>query len=218
MLSPLSTWDRDATLRTFLDGTGAGVVDGVQVQKHAADLERYRAVVEHSGPGVIIETGTRAGGSALYFHRKLGLDVITIDVAANWVAVGGAPPYAGAGIDWVTGGSTEPDIVERVRRKVEGRRVMVSLDSDHLSPHVQAEIAVWGPLVTPGCYLVVEDACHEHWTYEQAPWVGFNYPEHGGPLHAMRHAPLLAELFDRDEEIEGMFPISHSPCGWWRRR
>ena len=34
---------------------------------------------------------------------------------------------------------------------------MVILDSDHSQTHVRAELEAYAPLVTPGCYLIVED-------------------------------------------------------------
>lgn len=38
-----------------------------------------------------------------------------------------------------------------------GERVMVILDSDHSLTHVAGELEAFAPLVTPGCYLIVED-------------------------------------------------------------
>jgi cephalosporin hydroxylase len=55
------------------------------------------------------------------------------------------------------GSSTDPDTVAWVYERVRGRRAMVILDSDHRQAHVAAEIAAYASLVTPGCYLIVED-------------------------------------------------------------
>ncbi len=35
---------------------------------------------------------------------------------------------------------------------------MVVLDSDHSQAHVEAELDAYAPLVSPGCYLIVEDS------------------------------------------------------------
>jgi cephalosporin hydroxylase len=47
--------------------------------------------------------------------------------------------------------------VEQVRADADGRTVMVILDSDHSAEHVGNEIRAYGPMVSVGSYLVVED-------------------------------------------------------------
>jgi cephalosporin hydroxylase len=99
---------------------------------------------------------------------------------------------------------------------------MVSLDADHHSHHVQAEIYFWSHFVSPGCYLVVEDACFDAFAAAgHADWArvgGSQIPEVGGPLDAMVKRGLFADSrFWRDTELEGRTSISHSPCGWWRK-
>ena len=54
--------------------------------------------------------------------------------------------------------STDPEVVAEIRQRVDKRRTMVILDSDHSQRHVEAELEVYAPLVTQGCYLVVEDS------------------------------------------------------------
>lgn len=218
---PLPSWDSEATWATFKDGLFHGVFGGVEIQKSADDLDRYRELVEISQPDIVVETGTRAGGSALWFHRELSLQVVTIDTTPQFVKRGG-PPHTGPGIEWVRGSSISQSVMARVLPLLRGKRVMVSLDSDHHSAHVQAEIAIWGPLVSPGCYLVVEDACFDMWEPDRARVGGAKIPEQGGALDAIRRQlgpPLgqTAPFFWRDMLLEALTPISHSPCGWWRR-
>jgi cephalosporin hydroxylase len=216
-LLPLPSWSSKDTWATFENGNFHGVFRGVEVQKSDDDLERYREAIVSSQPDFIVETGTRAGGSAMWFWLEMGVRVITIDISPQWMTRG-RPPYRGNEIEWVVGSSISDSAIEHARAATQGARVMVSLDSDHHSAHVQAEIAMLGTLVTPGCHLVVEDACFDMWDPDRARIGGGKIPEHGGPLHAINMQRRLLEStgFQRDTAIEGLTPISHSPVGWWR--
>lgn len=222
MIKPLSSWDSEATWATFETGDfRSWTRDNVEVQKHWSDLERYAQIVEMSQPDLIIETGTRSGGSACWFHQELDLQVISIDIAPQFNPTVD-PPIRSPHIKWIRGSSISDRVIREVYELAKGKRVMVSLDSDHVSPHVQAEIAVLGLLVSPGCYLVVEDGCFDMWPAQKAARGGTGIPTHGGPLHAIRTQlddPLgqSSGMFWRDEATEGISSISHSPCGWWRR-
>lgn len=212
-LAPLPSWDSAATLATFQEPelTYRGRV----LQKSADDLRRYRELIDWSRPDLVIETGTRDGGSALWFQRQ-GLEVISIDPAPRW---GGweATPKPQPGLAWIQGSSISDWVVAEVHKLIGGKRVMVSLDADHHSLHVQAEIATYASLVSPGCFLVVEDACFDMWDGDDARRGGRSIPEFGGPLDAIRKMDPRRIGFERATDIEEMSPVSHSPVGWWVR-
>lgn len=227
---PLPSWDGQGTRDTFLDGTyrtqlpvdalnrrrGGQFEFGIEIQKHRADLLRYEEAVRSTAPEVIVETGTREGGSARWFHEHLGLRVMSVDIQRphlRWV-----PPSV-PGVVYVRGSSVDPNVVDMAALWSAGRRTMVTLDSDHHAPHVVEEIRFWAPLVSPGCHLVIEDGCFDVWEPQWATIGGSDIPRVGGPLAAInKMLGVLLDLgFVRDEHIEGRYPISHSPCGWWRR-
>ena len=204
------------SLRTLRDGRYERKTDGVTTWKLEADLDRYREVIEQTRPDVLIETGTRYGGSALWF-ALLGLDVITIDIddatPTGYEALSSSVHRV---VD--INGSTHPGVVEAVAGMVEGLRVMVSLDSDHHMPHVVAEIEAYAPLVSPGCYLVVEDGIFDlAENRRDAANGGINIPTIGGPFRAIEATLAEWSGWERDRVIEAMSPLSHHPAGWWRK-
>jgi cephalosporin hydroxylase len=71
VLNPLPSWSSEETWQMFRNGLYHGVFRGAEIQKSADDLHRYQELVEISQPDIVIETGTRAGGSALYFRHEL---------------------------------------------------------------------------------------------------------------------------------------------------
>jgi cephalosporin hydroxylase len=85
---------------------------------------------------------------------------------------------------------------------------MVVLDSDHSHAHVAAEIAAYSSLVTPGCYLVVEDT-----NVNGNPVL----PEWGpGPMEAVDEFLDDTQLFARDPARE-KFMMTFNPGGYLRR-
>lgn len=213
MIEPLPSWNGERTWATFVDQTFHQYIRGNELQKSQDDLNRYEQLIDETRPEVVIETGTRHGGSALWFADH-GLEVITIDVNP----VGG---WIDDRITYIQGSSVDLPITahDKIDTITRGKRVMVSLDSDHHADHVVKEIHWWAPYVAPGCYLVIEDACFDTWKGQRANLGGSEISERGGPLKAIQqcHDCLLQLGFNRDIVIEGLSPISHSPCGWWRR-
>lgn len=134
---------------------------GVRILKFPSDLWNYQEIFTEYRIDWVIETGTRHGGSALYFADLLQLNgasgrVVSIDTdpAANMV---GQHPR----IDFLLGDSASSDAVAMVRSHVPATRgpLFLILDADHRKPHVLRELAAWTPLLRRGDYLVVEDTC-----------------------------------------------------------
>ncbi len=86
---------------------------------------------------------------------------------------------------------------------------MVILDSDHSRDHVLRELELYSPLVTPGCYLVVED------TNVNGHPVS---PEFGpGPMEAVEAFLETTNDFEVDRSREKLL-LTFNPSGYLRRR
>lgn len=207
--------DVETSLGTFDRGAYEQLLDGLTVWKLAEDLDRYTEVIAATRPDVVVETGTKFGGSARWFERQ-GVDVVTVDVDGESSR---RARQVCERTTWVVGSSIDPAVVARVAALVAGRRVMVSLDSEHAAPHVAAEIPAYGPLVTAGCYLVVEDGIFDLTDDPQMKRRGgVRIPTEGGPLAAIGQSLAGDPGWVRDEDVERMHRVSHHPAGWWVRR
>jgi cephalosporin hydroxylase len=175
------------------------------------DLWIYQEILhdERTRPDLIVETGTMWGGSALFLASVLDLigsgRVVTIDVTPH----DRLPEHPR--ITYLTGSSIDSTIVDAVAARVErDDRVMVILDSRHTREHVLAEMRAYGPLVTEGKYMVVEDTSLNSWE-------SYRFPGPlDGPLEAVRE--FLAEdatfVIDRSRE---KFFVTSNPHGYLRK-
>jgi cephalosporin hydroxylase len=132
---------------------------GVPLVKTATDILAFQQIIAATKPELIVETGVYVGGSALLFasiQELMGIDggvvAVDVDLGAVHERVREHPR-----IELIEGSSLDDEIVGRIRKRAEGKRVMVDLDADHRAHHVLAELRAYAELVTPGCYLVVED-------------------------------------------------------------
>ena len=169
----------------------------VKVQE---DLDRYERILAATKPEVIVETGTWTGRSAMWFAEH-DVDVITVDTEDNVT-------YHHPRVTHLVGSSVDPDMVRKVTQLVDGRRCMVVLDSDHSAPHVAAELLAYAPLVSEGCYLVVEDGI--------CRWVEGTPVTEFGPLDAVEQF-LPRPGWEHDDDLLNLHPVSHHPGGWLRR-
>lgn len=181
-------------------------VDGMV--KTASDLERYRHVLQEVKPAVVVECGTFNGRSACWFADEARCRVITIDTHPQVDPDVAVHPS----VLWLTGNSTDPLVVERVRQLVgDVGPVMVVLDSDHSGAHVMLEMVAYGPMVTKGSYMVVEDGI-VRWLPEQLEVYG------SSPLDGIE---LFLDEFgadwDVDDELEDLLSTTQHPGGWLRR-
>jgi cephalosporin hydroxylase len=175
--------------------------------KHADDLARYERVITATRPDVVVECGTRDGWSAAWFVGQ-GCQVVTVDVQPA-----GPDRPRHDRLTYVGGNSVAGKTFEAVKGLVDGRRCMVSLDSDHSEAHVRAEIELYRDLVSPGCYLVVEDGIID-WLPSPKPHGCDVYT--GSVLTAIEGTLAGDPRFVRDVEVEALSPVTMSPAGWWQ--
>jgi len=194
---------------------------GMPVIQTPTDIVVLQEIVWRTRPQLVVETGVARGGSVVLFASLLELvgegEVVGVDVdirAHNRAAIDAHPMRHR--ITLVEGSSTDGDVVEEVRRRCGTvDRVMVVLDSDHTSAHVEAELAAYADLVTPGQYLVVADTVVEHLPVQS------HRPRAWGP--GDNPATALAAFLGRDDrfvvdaEIDAKLLLSSSPRGYLRR-
>jgi cephalosporin hydroxylase len=179
---------------------------GATTWKSPNDLWLYQEIIHAVRPGLIIETGTAFGGSATYMGWLLDTEdrgqVVSVDIAPR-----GTPPHPR--VTYITGSSTDPQIVARVRGMIPaGEPVMVILDSDHSEDHVYDELCAYADLVTPGSYLIVEDT-----NVNGHP----AHPSHGpGPMEAARRFVAERGDFVVDERMHRLM-LTLNPQGYLLR-
>lgn len=180
---------------------------GQRMYKTPHDLFVFQEVIWETRPTIIIETGTWRGGSALFMATVLdaigGGRVISIDTNALE-----KPEHPR--ISYIEGSSLDPQVHDVLRMACEGdSRVMVVLDSLHTYGHVLEELKALAPLVTRGCYLVVEDTALNGHPIE---------PDFGpGPMEA-----VLEFLSTHDgefvvDESRNKYLWTYHPGGFMRR-
>jgi cephalosporin hydroxylase len=181
---------------------------GTRTQKCPLDLWVYQEILRETRPDLIVETGTAHGGSALYLASVCELlgrgEVVTVDISP----IEGRPEHDR--ITYLTGSSTAAGVVAEVERHVAMQeRVLVILDSDHSCNHVLDELRTYGPWVSPGSYLIVEDT-----NVNGHPVL----PEHGpGPMEALEEFLAETEDFEIDRAREKFF-FTFNPRGYLRKR
>lgn len=127
------------------------------------DMIRLQEVIYRVKPDVIVEIGIAHGGSLIFsasLCKAMGIGrVVGVDIEIrphNRMAIEAHDLYSY--ITMFEGDSVSEEIVGCVRGQIRpGERVIAFLDGCHTKAHVLAELEAYGPLVSPGSYIVAMD-------------------------------------------------------------
>lgn len=198
---------------------------GLPIIQMPADIMATQEVIWANRPDVIIETGVARGGSLIFMASLLKVlgkgTVIGVDIdirAHNRESIE-AHPLAPL-ITMIEGSSIAPETLAQVRAAIPpGASVMVVLDSDHSRDHVLAELRAYGPLVTPGQYMVVADTLLGQGDASQTPTKRSKIWYPGDEPYAALNAYLAeTDRFEVDPVLNGKLVLSSSPGGYVRCR
>jgi cephalosporin hydroxylase len=186
---------------------------GVETQQNPNDVWITQEIIYDVKPDIIVEAGTRAGGSAAVWAMVLQQvnpngRVITIDIKDYVPDEARNLPIIKEKVDFVLGSSTDPKIIEEIRRRTDGKKVLVILDSDHSKEHVLNEMNAYGPMVTKGSYMIVQDT-----NINGHPVLPAFGP---GPWEALNEYLPKNEQFQPDRSRERLMFTMH-PRGYLRR-
>jgi cephalosporin hydroxylase len=171
-------------LMKIQQGTMSYRYRGVPMLKNPFDLALYTMLLEQAQPQTLIEIGTHAGGSALWFaDQRPGMQVCSIDLE---------PPegVSHPEVRFCRGDAERleavlpPEVMESLARPL-----LVIEDSSHLAGTTTAVLEFFDRWLRPGEYIVIEDGILT------AMRAGEAYG--GGPLHAIHE--FLARAGDRYE-------------------
>tara|TARA_R110000823_G_scaffold295738_5_gene415673 strand:+ start:58147 stop:58791 length:645 start_codon:yes stop_codon:yes gene_type:complete len=184
---------------------------GVTTNKSVSDLWNYQEILTQLCPALVVEFGTRFGGSALYFSvigRAVNpqLRVLTVDVSHAEVAPLVREDNA---IQLLENSSADAAVADTIKemREVHPGSVFFILDSDHSKAHVLAELALVRTVIASGDYVVVEDG-----NINGNPVL----PGWGeGPLEALEeYFRLHPDDYTRDTGRERKFGFTFAPSGF----
>ena len=178
----------------------------VPVFKNPLDLWVMQEIVCDTKPDIIIESGTAFGGSGLFLATICDLigngHILSIDVASKNI---NRPKHRR--LHYLEGDILGAKAaVEDFIKSFEGKKVMFIFDDDHSAGHVYKEMELYAPLVSPHCYMIVEDGNVNGHPVRQ---------DYGpGPLEAIEHFLPKHPEFLLDDSRDSKYLFSFNPKGY----
>lgn len=135
---------------------------GVPCRKSVSDMWNYQEIISDLKPSLVVEFGTKFGGSALFFSTALKAvnplsKVVSVDVTHKQVP---KVVKKNQHIELLTCSSLDRGVIRRIQelKKQFKGKIFAILDSDHHKGHVLAEMESLRKVMKKGDYLVVEDS------------------------------------------------------------
>lgn len=182
---------------------------GTRIWKNPLDAWIYQEILFEVKPDVVVEIGSRYGGSTLFFANMLDFmgkgQVISIDPHRDDFKL------VHDRVIVLTGRSDDPQILAEVAERCSGKTVFVIQDGDHSCQQVFADLNNYSPWVSVGSYFVVEDGIVD--VFHDGDGLGSNKE---GPLAATEKFLSGNKHFIIDQERE-RYILTYNPNGFLRR-
>ena len=182
---------------------------GVKTLKNPMDAWCYQEIVHEVRPDVIVEIGTRFGGSALCLAHLSDIAgkgrVISVDLNHSDVA-DAVRRHPRIELIEADAKAAFDEVSEKIHCD---ETVMVIEDSSHTYENTLDVLRTYSPIVSPGSYFIVEDTIVNH---------GLDF-EHlsPGPFEAVESFLAENREFEADLSRES-FLITWNPKGYLRRK
>lgn len=191
------------------------------------DIIRIQEVIYAVKPDVIIETGVAHGGTMIFYAslckamgkgRVIGIDIEIREHNRKAIEEHDLASY----ITLFEGSSTAPELVNEVKKNIEGEKtVLVILDSDHSKKHVADELEAYCDMVSSGSYIVATDGLMKD-VHDvprgTASWIDDNPTDAAIEFAARRSDFVLEQPPWPFNESELEHNITHWPSAWLRKR
>lgn len=186
---------------------------GLQALQNPMDVWITQEIIAEIKPDYFVECGAWEGGSAAIWAMVLNQvnsrgKVISIDIEDR-MAQARKLPIVKSHVEFMIGYSTEAKVVDTIAKRVQGKKVVVLLDSDHSKGNVSKELKAYAPLVSVGSYIIVQDS-----NVNGHP-VMPNFGE-GGPWEAVADFLATNKNFEIDKSRERLL-FTFAPNGYLRR-
>jgi cephalosporin hydroxylase len=194
---------------------------GIPTVQNPNDVWITQEILVDVRPDFVVEAGAFAGGSAVMWAmilREINPEsrVITIDIHDLPDSTKALPIFKER-VEFLLGSSTSPTIVEQVRKRVAGHKVVFILDSNHVKDHVLAELKAYADMVPVGCYIIVQDSdINGHPVNIDPNGPAASYIGLEGPMEAIQAFVPADGRFIIDRGRERLL-ITTNPKGYLRR-
>ena len=193
---------------------------GRPIIKYPNDILILQEMIWSLKPDYIVETGIAHGGSIIFSASMLELlghgEVIAVDIDIrkhNRDEIEKHP--MNKRITMIEGSSIDPEIVNTIKEKVKGKKVLVCLDSNHTHEHVLEELRMYSDMVNVDSYIVCPDTFVEYFPKgycNDRPWdVGNN------PMTALIAFLKEDDRFIIDKDIDNKLMITEGFDGYLKR-
>lgn len=172
------------------------------------DLMYYQEIMWNVAPTIVIETGTLNGGTVRFLddiatlmkkrQRIDDIKIITLDINEPNQELPDSAIF-------IKGKSTE--VIDEVKSHLTSEDiVLVMLDSEHTKDYVLEEMCLYGQIVTPDSYMIVQDTSGDIRNWSE-----------GGPWGAIKLYLLFHDDFEIDYFYDRWVSTQH-PRGYLKKK